>query len=79
MTDYIPELANRDPRFGKITIRNLLMIQSGLKYSESFLPLVHLEAPWHDEDMIIVHRAIRWPIIMKTSMACGRSDQIGRI
>ncbi len=32
ITDYLPELADRDPRFSKITIRNLLMMSSGLEY-----------------------------------------------
>ena len=39
MTDYVPELLERDDRFGKITIKNLLMMQSGLKYNEAFLLL----------------------------------------
>jgi CubicO group peptidase (beta-lactamase class C family) len=32
ITDYIPELANRDPRFKDIHIRHLLMMASGLRY-----------------------------------------------
>jgi CubicO group peptidase (beta-lactamase class C family) len=34
ITKYLPELAKRDPSFSKITIRNLLMMSSGIKYSE---------------------------------------------
>ena len=34
ITDYLPELAERDPAFANITIRNLLMMSSGIKYSE---------------------------------------------
>ncbi len=34
ITDYLPELAERDPAFAKITIRNLLMMSSGIKYKE---------------------------------------------
>ena len=30
ITNYLPELAQRDPRFKAITIRNLLMMSSGL-------------------------------------------------
>lgn len=32
ITDYLPELAARDPRFEDITIRHLLMMASGLDY-----------------------------------------------
>jgi len=34
ITDYLPELAERDPAFGNITIRDLLMMSSGIKYKE---------------------------------------------
>ena len=34
ITDYIPELLERDPAFGDITIRNLLMMSSGIRYKE---------------------------------------------
>jgi CubicO group peptidase (beta-lactamase class C family) len=34
ITDYIPELADRDPDFRNITIRHLLMMSSGIKYVE---------------------------------------------
>ena len=34
ITDYLPELAERDPAFANITIRNLLMMSSGIKYTE---------------------------------------------
>ena len=32
VTDYLPELAERDPRFESITLRHLLMMSSGLDY-----------------------------------------------
>jgi CubicO group peptidase (beta-lactamase class C family) len=35
ITDYLPELAARDPRFQNITIRHLLTMQSGLRYDEN--------------------------------------------
>ncbi len=35
ITDYIPELAKRDPRFKDIQIRHLLMMASGLRYDEA--------------------------------------------
>ena len=34
ITDYLPELAERDPAFSNITIRDLLMMSSGIKYAE---------------------------------------------
>ena len=34
ITAYLPELADRDPAFSNITIRNLLMMSSGIKYAE---------------------------------------------
>jgi CubicO group peptidase (beta-lactamase class C family) len=38
VTDYLPELAERDPRFADITIRHLLTMSSGLRYVERPLP-----------------------------------------
>jgi CubicO group peptidase (beta-lactamase class C family) len=35
ITTYLPELAERDPRFGRITIRDLLLMASGLDYQEA--------------------------------------------
>jgi CubicO group peptidase (beta-lactamase class C family) len=39
ITTYLPELAERDPRFNEITIRHLLLMASGLEYEE-FRPLL---------------------------------------
>jgi CubicO group peptidase (beta-lactamase class C family) len=36
ITDYLPELAERDPAFGEITIRDLLLMRSGIKFAEDF-------------------------------------------
>lgn len=35
ITAYLPELAERDPRFTEITIRHLLLMSSGMDYQES--------------------------------------------
>ena len=34
ITTYLPELAERDPQFNEITIRHLLLMASGLEYTE---------------------------------------------
>lgn len=39
ITDYLPELAIRDPRFNEITIRHLLTMASGMDY-QAFRPLI---------------------------------------
>lgn len=44
VTDYVPELADRDPRFRQITLRDLLTMRSGLRYEESSGPW-----PWGDD------------------------------
>jgi CubicO group peptidase (beta-lactamase class C family) len=42
ITRYVPELAERDPRFGRITLRHLLAMRSGLRYEED-------GGPWGDD------------------------------
>jgi CubicO group peptidase (beta-lactamase class C family) len=44
VTDYVPELAQRDARFDQITLRDLLTMSSGIRYEEQSLPL-----PWGDD------------------------------
>ena len=38
VTDYLPELAARDPEFRKITLRDLLTMSSGIRYREGGFP-----------------------------------------
>jgi CubicO group peptidase (beta-lactamase class C family) len=38
ITDYVPELLERDPRFGEITLRHLITMSSGLAYEEALTP-----------------------------------------
>jgi CubicO group peptidase (beta-lactamase class C family) len=45
VTKYVPELADRDPRFGEITLEDLLTMSSGLRYEEQRSPLL----PWGDD------------------------------
>jgi CubicO group peptidase (beta-lactamase class C family) len=44
VTTYLPELAARDARFERITLRHLVTMSSGLRYVEQSLPL-----PWGDD------------------------------
>ncbi len=36
ITDFLPELAKNDPRFGKITLDHLLNMRSGIKFNEGY-------------------------------------------
>jgi CubicO group peptidase (beta-lactamase class C family) len=38
VTDYLPELAARDPEFRKVTLRHLLTMSSGIRYREGGFP-----------------------------------------
>jgi CubicO group peptidase (beta-lactamase class C family) len=38
LTQYLPELAERDPRFRQITLRDLLTMSSGIRYREGGFP-----------------------------------------
>jgi len=45
ITDYLPELADRDSRFNEITIRHLLLMASGLDYQENRWALLNGDDP----------------------------------
>ena len=38
VVEYLPELADRDPRFARITLRHLITMSSGLRYEEQGMP-----------------------------------------
>jgi CubicO group peptidase (beta-lactamase class C family) len=59
ITDYIPELYERDANFGKITIKNLLEMRSGLEYNTSHIPFTNIHSPWHDEAVGYYHPNVR--------------------
>lgn len=59
ITKYIPELIDRDIRFEKISIKNLLMMQSGIKYYEGYFPGTFVHLPWHDEAIGYYHPDVR--------------------
>ena len=45
ITEYIPELKERDPRFEKITLKHVLEMRSGLSYDTSFLTWLNIQSP----------------------------------
>ena len=69
MTKYLPELMERDPRFGEITIKNLLEMRSGLKYNTSYLPGTYIHAPWHDEAVGYYHPNVRKLLLKQVEVA----------
>jgi len=68
MTKYIPELLNRDVRFGNITIKNLLEMRSGLEYNTSYIPGTYIHAPWHDEAVGYYHPNVRKLLLKKVKI-----------
>lgn len=69
ITKYIPELAERDERFEKITIKNLLEMCSGLKYFTGYFPGTYIHLPWHDEAVGYYHPNVRKLLLKKVGIA----------
>ena len=59
ITNYIPELLQRDQRFKKISIKDLLEMRSGLEYNTSHIPFINIQSPWHDEVVGYYHPNVR--------------------
>ena len=59
ITNYIPELLERDSNFEKITIEHLLEMRSGLEYNTSHIPFTNIHSPWHNEAVGYYHPNIR--------------------
>lgn len=59
ITNYIPELLQRDQRFKKISIKDLLEMRSGLEYNTSLIPFTNIHSPWHDEAVSYYHPNVR--------------------
>jgi CubicO group peptidase (beta-lactamase class C family) len=51
ITDYVPELVERDPRFSDITLRHLITMTSGLKYVEDSSPFGDAINTYHATDL----------------------------
>jgi CubicO group peptidase (beta-lactamase class C family) len=60
ITKYLPELAKRDPRFARITIQDLLMMSSGLRYNE--------DPPYRDNDVTYQAADLRQAALEKTAI-----------
>lgn len=58
ITKYLPELAKRDPRFAQITIRDLLLMSSGIRYNE--------DEPYKDNDVTYHAPDLRQAALEKT-------------
>lgn len=69
ITRYIPELLQRDKKFGKITINHLLEMRSGLEYNTSYIPGTFIHAPWHDEAIGYYHPNVRKLLLKKVEIA----------
>jgi len=59
ITNYIPELLQRDQLFKKISIKDLLEMRSGLEYNTSLIPFTNIHTPWHDEAVGYYHPNVR--------------------
>ncbi len=51
LTNYIPELADRDVRFGDITVRHLLVMSSGLSFDNGWSPWADPANTYHGTDL----------------------------
>jgi len=60
ITKYLPALEKRDRRFAQITLRDLLMMSAGIRYSE--------DAPYHDNDVTYHAADLRQAALEKTSV-----------
>ena len=60
ITKYLPHLARREPRFAQITIRDLLLMSSGIRYNEG--------PPYHDNDVTYHAADLRQAAMEKTAI-----------
>jgi len=74
LTKYVPELLDRDPRFGKITIKNLLEMRTGLDYNTGKMPGTHIHAPWNSEAVGYYHPRVRKLLLEKIEIAREPGD-----
>jgi CubicO group peptidase (beta-lactamase class C family) len=58
VTKYLPELAARDPRFSNITLRHLLMMSSGLQFTQEDRP-IFIDDMFCDNALAYYHTNLR--------------------
>lgn len=51
LTAYVPELAERDPRFSAITLRHLLVMSSGLSFNDGWSPRADPANTYHGTNL----------------------------
>jgi CubicO group peptidase (beta-lactamase class C family) len=73
VTDYVPELAARDRRFTKITLRDLLTMSSGLRYSET--TVLGIPWPWRDPTYTYYGVDLRKVALEHTQIARAPGEQ----
>lgn len=61
LTDYLPELSERDPRFGDITLRHVITMSSGLGFREG-------ASPWDDPANTYYGTDLRTAALTKTEI-----------
>lgn len=66
ITEYIPELKERDERFSQITIKNLLTMSSGIRFVKAF-------TPWSDDTLTYYATDLR-----ATALNCEIIDEPGQ-
>jgi CubicO group peptidase (beta-lactamase class C family) len=67
ISDYLPELADRDPAFADITIRDLLMMSSGIEYKE--FPFVN-----GDDAKTYYYPDLRWLALNDTHIVASPGE-----
>jgi CubicO group peptidase (beta-lactamase class C family) len=69
ITKYVPELSERDARFHKISVKNLLEMRSGLAYNTSLIPFTNIHSPCHDEAVGYYHPNVRKLLLENVEIA----------
>jgi len=67
ITEYIPELKERDDRFSQVTIKHLLTMSSGIKFTKAF-------TPWSDDTILYYSTNLR-----ATALSCEITEEPGQI
>lgn len=70
ITDYLPELRDRDPRFEAITIEHLLDMKSGIAYSRDIkFPIIN-----NDDPLVYYHPDLASVVLERTQIASAPGE-----